>query len=124
MQTLCFACLFFPKQLPRVLQWALDAEVRQGAQTNGLHCTRAGPGKVGEEAKANCGSRQSKDTGGLLEELGEVPLGGLVTKQWRDSLLEHLDLTRSYNLPKMSGCQACVVGSHAHPVSAMISGAT
>lgn len=87
MHTVCFACLFFPKQLPWVVQWALDAEVRQGAQTNGLHCTRAGPGEVGEEAKANSGSRQSKD-----RHLGGAG-SGLVIKQWRTSLLEHLALT-------------------------------
>lgn len=99
-----------------MVQWALDAEVSQGAQTNGLHCTRAGPGKVGKKAKANSGSRQSK-----------VPLGGTGSGAlwWFGSkAMEHLDLTRSYNLPKMSCYQACVVGSYAHPVSAMISGAT
>lgn len=87
-------------------------------------CTRAGPGEVGEEAKVNSGSKENKVTG-LLEELGAVPMGGLVTKQRRASLLGHLDLTTVRScLPKMSGYKACVVASHAHPVSAMISGAT
>lgn len=45
-------------------------------------CTRADPRKVGEEAKVNSGSRENKDTG-LLEELGVVPMGGLVTSSGR-----------------------------------------
>lgn len=119
MQTLWFSCLFFPKQRPQVVPWALDAEVRQRAQINELHCTRAAPGEVAEEAKAKIQipefweQAESMDTG-LLEDLGVVPMGGLVTKQWRATLLEHLGLTRSYNLPKTSGYQACAVGSHAH----------
>lgn len=61
-------------------------------------CTRAVPGEVGEEAKVNSGSKENKATG-LLEELGAVPTGGLVTKQRRASLLGHLDLNNSQELP-------------------------
>lgn len=73
MQTVSFACLFFfPMQLPRVVQWALDAEVRQGAQTNGLHCSRASPGQVGKGAKAQI------QIPGFWEQVeqGHWPLGG------------------------------------------------
>lgn len=119
MHTVCFACLFFPKQLPWVVQWSLDAEVRQGAQTNGVHCTRAGTGEVGEEAKANSGSRQSKDR--PLGGAGNGAHGWFGYKTMED---QPVGAFRSYNLLKMSGWQACVAGSRAHPVSAMISGAT
>lgn len=128
MQTLCFVCQFFPKQLPQVVQWALDAEVRQGAQTNGLHSTRADPGEVGEEAKAKI---QIPEFWKQAEQ-GYRPLGGTGSgaHAWPGYKTmegqEHLDPTsilqpaRKEWFPGLCGRQPC----HAHPVSAMISGAT